>query len=99
MRKYKLTASNIKGLLSPRDFYTYELNSPKLKKVSWNEGGLCPFHADNKSGSFYVNLETGAYKCFACGEVGGDVVAFSMSLYGLKFSDALEKLACDWSLT
>jgi DNA primase len=29
---------------------------------------------------------------------GGDVVAFAMSLYGLKFADALAKLADDWGL-
>jgi DNA primase len=94
--KQKLNADYIKRLLNPLDFYRHELPNAPLKKHDWNDGGLCPFHSDNKPGSFRVNLVTGAYKCFACGMAGGDVVAFVMALYGLKFADALAKLADDW---
>ena len=97
--KQKLNADYIKRALSPRDFYRHELPNAKLKKHGWNDGGLCPFHADNTAGSFRVNLITGAYKCFACGVAGGDVVGFAMALYGLKFADALVKLADDWGLS
>lgn len=96
--KQNLNAKYIKRLLNPFDFYRHELPNASLKKPSWNDGGLCPFHDDNKPGSFRVNLVTGAYKCFACGMAGGDVVAFVMALYGLKFADALAKLADDWGL-
>jgi DNA primase len=99
MKKQKLNADYIKQQLNPRDFYRHELPTAKLKKANWNDGGLCPFHADNKAGSFKVNLITGAYKCFACGRAGGDVIAFAMALYGLKFADALAKLAEDWGLS
>lgn len=97
-QKQKLSPEYIKNLLSPFDFYRHELPNTLLKKPYWNDGGLCPFHADNKAGSFRVNLSTGAYKCFACGMAGGDVVAFVMALYGLKFAEALAKLADDWGL-
>ncbi|MGZ8927055.1 MAG: CHC2 zinc finger domain-containing protein [Methylobacter sp.] len=88
----------IKSSISPFDFYRHELPNAPLKKHGWNEGGLCPFHADNKPGSFRVNLATGAYKCFACGIAGGDVIAFTMAYYGLAFTEALKKLADEWGI-
>jgi DNA primase len=89
----KINANFIKNSISPLDFYRYELPKAPLKKAGWNDGGLCPFHSDNKPGSFRVNLTTGAYKCFACGCAGGDVVAFTMSLYGLNFVTAVNDVA------
>lgn len=97
--KQNLNADYIKQALAPRDFYRHELPGAPLKKHGWNDGGLCPFHSDNKPGSFRVNLVTGAYKCFACGAAGADVIAFAMALYGLQFVEALVKLADDWGLT
>jgi len=94
----KLTADYIKRSLNPMDFYHHELPNAPFKKHGWNDGGLCPFHSDNKPGSFRVNLTTGAYKCFSCGMAGGDIVAFVMALYGLEFVEALAKLADDWGL-
>ncbi len=94
----KLSADSIKNLLLPSDFYHHELPNATLRKHGWNDGGLCPFHADNTPGSFRVNLLTGAFKCFACGAAGSDVIAFSMALNGLEFREALAKLADDWGL-
>ena len=93
-----LNVNYIKRSLTPLDFYRHELPDAPLKKHSWNSGGLCPFHSDNNPGSFRVNLTTGAYKCFSCGEAGGDVIAFTMTVYGLQFVEALAKLADDWGL-
>ncbi len=98
MLNKKLNANFIKERLSPVDFYHYELPNAPLKRQGWNDGGLCCFHSDNKPGSFRVNLATGAYKCFSCGEAGGDIVAFVMALYGLQFVEAMAKLADDWGL-
>lgn len=94
----KLSVNNIKEAIHPLDFYRHELASTAFKRHDWNDGGLCPFHDDSQAGSFRVNLLTGAYKCFACGMAGGDIVAFVMSLYGLQFVEALAKLANDWGL-
>ena len=96
---HKLNADFIKCKLHPVDFYSHELPNAPLKKPGWNPGGLCPFHGDNKPGSFFVNVSTGAYKCFSCGMAGSDVVAFVMALYALDFVKALAKLADDWGLT
>lgn len=94
----RLQADYIKGSITPLDYYNYELQDVTLKKHGWNDGGLCPFHADNKKGSFRINLETGAYKCFACGAAGGDIIGFTMALYGLRFVEALTQLAHDWGI-
>ena len=94
----KLNAERIKNSITPHDFYRHELPGAPLKNHAWNDGGLCPFHADNQAGSFKITLNTGAFKCFACGMAGSDVVAFVMALYGLQFVEALAKLADDWGL-
>ena len=98
MLNKKLNVDYIKRSINPFDFYRYELPNAPLKKHAWKDGGLCPFHADNSTGSFRVNLSTGAFKCFACGIAGSDVIAFIMALYGLQFAEALAKLADDWGL-
>ena len=90
--------NDIKNAVSPLDFYTSELPDVILKKYGWNDGGLCPFHADNSKGSFHVNTETGVYKCFSCGAHGGDIIAFTMALYQLQFVEALTQLSDNWGL-
>ena len=94
----KLQADYIKRLVKPLDFYKNELPDVTLKKHGWNDGGLCPFHTDNKIGSFRINCETGAYKCFSCGASGSDIIAYTMDLYGIKFTESLELLTRDWGL-
>ena len=99
MIKQKLNVDYIKNSLNPFDFYRHELPNAPLKKHEWNDGGLCPFHSDKKPGSFRINLVTGAFKCFACGIKGGDIIAFTMAINGLQFTDALKRLSNDWGLT
>jgi len=94
----KLQADYIKHSLKPLDFYRDELPNATLKKYGWNDGGLCPFHADNRIGSFRVNIKTGAYKCFSCGAAGSDVIAFTMNLKGIGFIESLALLTRDWGL-
>ncbi|GAA2758491.1 DNA primase [Actinopolymorpha rutila] len=53
--------------------------------------GLCPFH-DEKSPSFNVRPQVGAYHCFGCGE-GGDAISFLQKIEGLGFVEAVERLA------
>jgi DNA primase len=98
MKKQNFNAEFIKSAIYPSDFYRHNLHNAPLNNPDWNEGGLCPFHADRKPGSFYVNLSTGAYKCFSCGAKGGDIIAFTKAVHGLSFPDALTKLARDWGL-
>jgi DNA primase len=57
-------------------------------RVFW---GLCPFHKE-KSASFKVESERRNYKCFGCG-ASGDAFKWLMDTEGLKFPEAVERLA------
>jgi hypothetical protein len=50
----------------------------------------CPFH-EEKTPSFYVNVEKNVWHCFGCGE-GGDDVVFYMYAEGVSQAHALRKL-------
>ena len=52
---------------------------------------VCPFHDDARP-SLRVNVDTGAYKCMACGAKGGDVLAFHRQRHGLSFVQAARDL-------
>ena len=90
------SVQTIKAAISPAVFYATELSGLKHSPKDWTLGGLCPFHADNRPGSFYVNTRTGGYTCYSCGSKGGDIVAFLIERDGLKFHEALEKLSEQW---
>ena len=62
-----------------------------LKKSGREYRGPCPFHQE-KDPSFYVNPAKGVYFCFGCKASGG-VFNFVMQVEGLKFNDAVERLA------
>lgn len=92
-----LNAREIRQAIHPAAFYQSELpDMPTPKSWGWADGGLCSFHSDTKRGNFRVNLDSGAFKCFACGAKGGDVIAFLQARDGLTFRDALHRLAADW---
>lgn len=50
----------------------------------------CRFHGG--SDSLRTNLSSGAWVCMACGEKGGDVLAYHMKMYGLEFVQAAQAL-------
>ncbi len=63
-----------------------------LRKAGNLYKGLCPFHQE-KTPSFVVYPDRGAWHCFgACG-TGGDVFSFVMKRDNLDFREALEVLA------
>jgi len=98
MAKPSISADDIRHAINPIDFYRHELPNAPLKRHGWNDGGLCPFHADNRPGSFRVNTDKGAFICFACGAKGGDIISFTMLQYELSFNDALHQLADAWGI-
>ncbi len=55
------------------------------------KSALCPFHADTQP-SLRVRLESGGFRCMACGAHGGDVLAFHRQRYGLSFVEAAKAL-------
>lgn len=64
---------------------------PTLAKKGRRWVGLCPFHQE-KTGSFNVNPERGAYYCFGCKE-SGSVIDFMMKAEGYTFPEAVRLLA------
>ena len=55
------------------------------------KNALCVFHNDTNP-SLRVRLDTGAFRCMACGAHGGDVLAFHRLATGLPFIRAAKDL-------
>ncbi len=62
-----------------------------LEKVGSNYRGLCPFH-EEKTPSFYVNVDKGFFHCFGCG-ASGDVIEFVKRIENISFVEAVQKVA------
>jgi hypothetical protein len=70
--------------------YYREQGMKLLGGGAWRSA-VCPFHNDTKP-SLRVRFETGAFRCMVCGAHGGDVLAFHMLRYGLRFIEAARAL-------
>jgi DNA primase len=80
------------ALPSPRAFYEGELGELRRPSRGWARPKAgCPFHESSSKQSFAVNLESGGFYCFGCGEKGGDVLDFVRRRYGLSFPEALKR--------
>lgn len=85
---------NRRMLPKPADYYAGE-GVKLLGRGAWRDA-LCPFHPDS-SPSLRVRIETGAFRCMACGARGGDVLAFHMQRHELRFIDAAKALGA-WEI-
>lgn len=96
----KFDCTKIKNFISPYDFYLREQNLSVFgfKSGRWTVAGLCPFHDDTKPGSFKINLESGAFKCWSCSATGGDIIAFLQQRDSSSFIEALERLSREWGV-
>jgi DNA primase len=76
-------------LPSPSRYY----QTQGLKFIGGGEwkSAVCPFHNDTRP-SLRVRLDTGCFRCMVCGVHGGDVMAFHMQRYGLRFIEAARTL-------
>jgi len=52
----------------------------------------CDFHGG--SDSLRANTQTGGWICMACGQRGGDVLAYHIAAHGLCFIEAAKELGC-----
>ncbi|MFZ3354423.1 MAG: hypothetical protein WA268_26545 [Xanthobacteraceae bacterium] len=52
-----------------------------------------PTRADNRKGSFKVNLRTGHWSDFATGDKGGDLIALAAYLFHLDQAEAARKIS------
>lgn len=94
-----MNLQEVKRRVPPLSFYQRELGLSVLRPMkNWCSGGLCPFHDDKTEGSFYVNISSGAFKCFSCGAKGGDILAFKMLKDGLSFVEALREVSNKWEV-
>ena len=80
---------NKSNLQPPANYYKEQ--GLKLMGGSEWKSALCPFHDDHNP-SLRVRLDTGGFKCMACGAHGGDVLSFHMKRYGLGFIAAAKQL-------
>ncbi len=55
------------------------------------KNAICPVHQDTHP-SLRVRIDTGGFRCMACGAHGGDVLSFHMQRYGLSFKQAAKDL-------
>lgn len=76
--------------LLPDPVSYFETQGLELKGPGRWKTTRCPFHGG--SDSLRINTDDGGWRCMACDEHGGDVLAFDMRLGGLEFLDAAERL-------
>lgn len=62
---------------------------PMVGPGRWKTG---PCHFHGGSDSLRVHVQTGAFRCMACGVKGGDVLAYTMQRHGIEFVDAARSL-------
>jgi DNA primase len=61
-----------------------------IGRGAWRSARCC-FHDDHRP-SLRVNIETGAFRCMACGAHGGDVLDFHRLRTGRDFTSAAAEL-------
>lgn len=84
----------VEEIKSKLDLVEYIGRVTKLQKSGRSFKGLCPFHTE-KTPSFHVFPDRGAWRCFgACGE-GGDLFAFVQKRENTDFREALRVLAAE----
>ena len=77
--------------LLPRPGEYYQKQGLKLTGGGEWKSAICPFHED-KNPSLRLRLDTGGFRCMACGAHGGDVLSFHMQRYNLNFINAARTL-------
>ncbi|CDW95179.1 MULTISPECIES: CHC2 zinc finger domain-containing protein [unclassified Thiomonas] len=74
-----------------QDYFNRELDTLH-GRGPWRSA-LCPFHTE-RTPSLRVHVETGAFRCMACGAHGGDLIAFHMQRRNVDFKTACIALGC-----
>ena len=87
----KVSRKSIEGIKTRYDLVDYASHYIKLRKSGNKYNGLCPFHNDRKSASFYVYPD-GHFHCFGC-QKSGTIIDFVMLIDNLTIQDAIARLA------
>ncbi|MCC6954028.1 MAG: hypothetical protein IT290_07910 [Deltaproteobacteria bacterium] len=83
--------------ICPADFYGSRfarLSRPNPR--GWSNT-RCIFH-DDSTPSLGVNLQTGAFKCLACGTSGSNIIQFEIERTRGSFADVLRLLVDEWGV-
>jgi CHC2 zinc finger len=72
------------------DYYRPIFGDLRFNASGWAQV-RCVFHEDGTA-SLSIHRERGAFRCFACGARGGDVLAFEMLRSGADFKGAAQAL-------
>jgi len=64
----------------------------QLRREGRGFKAICPWHDDSRP-SLQVNPERQTFKCWVCGDVGGDIFSFVMKMEGVAFPEAMRLLA------
>jgi hypothetical protein len=72
------------------DYYQPVFGGLRFNASGWTQV-RCVFHEDGHA-SLSIHRERGAFRCFACGARGGDVLAFEMLRSGADFKSAARAL-------
>jgi DNA primase len=75
----------------PTSIGYYAAEGLKLVGCGAWRSAICPFHND-KNPSLRIRVETGAFRCMACGAHGGDVIDFHRLRYSMTFVEAAQAL-------
>lgn len=96
--KNRIDIQDLKQAICAQEFYeeVLEISIRPRWGRKWCLAGLCPFHADRYAGSFYVNIDSGAYKCHSCGVGGGDIISFLQNKDSYSFVEAIKLLDDRW---
>ena len=79
-----------KSMLPSPEVYFEQQGLRLTGRGEWKNAQCC-FH-DDYNPSLRVRLDTGGFRCMACGAHGGDVLAFHMQRHGLRFIEAVKEL-------
>ena len=86
----KIPDETLNEILRRADMVAIVGRYTQLRKNGAAFVGLCPFH-NEKTPSFRVNPERGAFKCFGCGE-GGGLFHFLVKIENLPFPEVVRRL-------
>jgi DNA primase len=89
----KFKAVDRTSLPAPRKYLADRGLLKRKPKSEWATI-TCPVHADGKekNPSMRVSLIDGHFRCLACGESGGDVIALHRLITGASFREAVVEL-------
>lgn len=83
----------VKELIGNDILFWCERLLPDGKQSGREFKALNPTRSDGEIGSFSINLDTGVWADFACGDSGGDIISLYAYITGMKQNEAAQEIA------